>query len=297
MSGSGLLAWCNGTFVPAETLAIPYYDLGVVAGAAVTEMARTYSHRPFQLDRHVDRLVSSLQSLGFPCNYKTNEWIDAAVQLVEHNAKSFLANDELGIVLFSTAGANPTYLGGPAELVTSAIHTFRLPFELWRPSLTAGAKLSIPAMRQICSESLPVQHKVRNRLHWWLADRQAAQMEPGSRALLLNQQNMVTETSTSSFHAVIDGEIVTSDRDVLRSLSSQVAEELAASLGIPFHRRALSVSELKNASEAFLSSTPTGLIPVASINRAPVGNTCPGPIFQSLHQAWSTQIGEAIPHE
>ncbi|MFO0976732.1 MAG: aminotransferase class IV, partial [Planctomycetaceae bacterium] len=227
MTAEGQLAWCNGTFLPADALAVPYFDLGVVAGASVTEMARTYGHRPFRLERHVRRLTESLKSLGFPCEYQSNDWIDAAASIVEHNAKQTSPRDELGIVMFATAGTNPTYLGGKGSVGTAAIHTFRLPFELWRTSLSSGARLSIPSLRQISSQSLPVDHKIRNRLHWWLADRQATDIEPGSRALLLNAQNLVTETSTSAFHAVINGEIVTSDRDVLASISSEVAEELA----------------------------------------------------------------------
>lgn len=295
MTTKSQLAWRNGDFVPADGLSVPYYDLGVVAGASVTEMARTYGHRPLQLDRHVERLVGSLTALGFPCDYSADEWIAAAARVVEQNRAFCAPGDELGIVLFSTAGTNPTYLAGKSGSATSAIHTFRLPFELWRPSLQCGARLSIPSMRQMSSDLLPVQYKIRNRLHWWLADRAAAEMEPGSRALLLNQQGHVTETSTSCFHVVIDGEIVTSSRDVLNSLSSRLAEELAASIGLRFQRRILHESEIKSASEAFLTSTPTGLIPVVTIDRSPVGTKFPGPVFERLCHAWSERIGVAIP--
>ena len=295
MTNTGQLAWRNGAFVPADGLSVPYHDLGVVAGAAVTEMARTYNHRALQLDRHVHRLTESLRSLGFPCDYSAAEWTAAASEIVEHNIQLCGPRDELGIVLFSTAGTNPTYLAGHSGSATSAIHTFRLPFELWRPALQSGARLSIPEMRQIPADSLPLQFKVRNRLHWWLADRAATEMEPGSRALLLNHQGHITETSTSSFHAVFDGVIVTPSHDVLNSLSSRLAEELADSLGLQFQRRTLPVSEMKSASEAFLTSTPTGLIPVVTIDRKPIGAEFPGPVFKALSEAWSQQIGIAIP--
>ena len=47
------IAWINGVHCPFSQAAVPVWDMGVVAGAAVTEMARTYRHRPFRLDKHV----------------------------------------------------------------------------------------------------------------------------------------------------------------------------------------------------------------------------------------------------
>ncbi len=285
------LAWINGLLQPFSKTGLPVWDLGVVAGAAVTEMARTYRHRPFRLDEHIGRLTNSLSSLGFPQAWTSEQLAEAAQEIVRHNAELISENQDLGIVLFSTAGSNATYLAGLGNQTTTVIHTFVLPFQMWRSGLLQGVRLRIPDARQIPDDCFPVEHKVRNRLHWWLADQQAAKLEPGSKALLLDHAGFITETSTSCFYLVNDGKISTPDRGVLRSLSSEIVEELASVLQIPFCRRQISRDELSTADEAFLSSTPVGLLPVSHINGRPFQFSQPNSVFTRLIEKWETLTG------
>lgn len=285
------IAWINGSLCPFSQAAVPVWDLGVVAGASVTEMARTFAHQPFRLEQHIERLMTSLAALEFPQPWSCDSLLQAARSVVNQNSRLIQAGEDLGIVLFSTAGSNPTYLSGESSQTTTIVHTFPLPFGLWKASLLNGVRLQIPAVRQIPEDCFPVTHKVRNRLHWWLADQEAAKREPGSKALLLDHEGFVTETSTSCFYMVRDGQIVTSSRGVLNSLSSGIVEEIAASLRIPFERRPIPATELSLASEAFLSSTPVCLLPVSHINGGPAGSIVPGPVFRRLMQAWSLLAG------
>jgi branched-subunit amino acid aminotransferase/4-amino-4-deoxychorismate lyase len=287
LSMNEAIAWINGRVCPFSQAAVPVWDLGVVAGASATEMARTFGHQPFRLERHVQRLMASLAALGFPRPWSSDTLLHAARGVVEHNSRLIQPGEDLGIVLFSTAGSNPTYLGGNGSQTTTVVHTFVLPFDLWKSSLLNGVRLQIPDVRQIPDDCFSVAHKVRNRLHWWLADREADSREPGSKALLLDHDGFVTETSTSCFYIVRDDQIATSSRGVLNSLSRQIVEELAVSLQIPFERRPMSPAELHLASEAFLSSTPVCLLPVSHINGRAAGSMVPGPVFRRLMQAWS----------
>ncbi|MFO1000504.1 MAG: aminotransferase class IV [Planctomycetaceae bacterium] len=285
------LAWINGTLQPFSQMGLPVWDLGVVAGAAVTEMARTYLHRPFRLEQHIGRLTSSLTALGFPQRWTADDLHKAAESIVQNNVRQISEQQDLGIVLFSTAGSNPTYLAGVGDRTTTVIHTFVLPFQLWRSGLQRGVRLRIPEIRQIPDDCFPVEHKVRNRLHWWLADQQAAKLEPGSKALLLDYAGFITETSTSCFYLVHEGRISTPDRGVLNSLSSEIVEELASVLQIPFSRRQISVDELSTADEAFLSSTPVGLLPVSHIDGRSFQFSHPNSVFKRLIEKWETLTG------
>jgi branched-chain amino acid aminotransferase len=128
-------------------------------------------------------------------------------------------------------------------------------------------------------------------LHWWLADQQAAVIEPGSKALLLDHDGYVTETSTSCFFLVRNGRIVTSNRGVLNSLSGQIVEEVADSLNIPFERRAICESELETADEAFLSSTPVGILPVSHLNGRRLSPFHDTSVTGLITDAWSQLVG------
>lgn len=284
-------AWINGTLKPCSETNVPVWDLGVVAGAAVTEMARTYAHQPFRLHRHVHRLCSSLRDLDFPFQGTEAELLQAAQEVTAQNSRLIPTGSDLGIVMFSTAGSNATYLGGASDRTTTVVHTFELPFALWRANVLSGVRLRVPEIRQLPEQSFPVRHKVRNRLHWWMADRAVNRTDPGSRALLLDESDNVTETSTSCFYAVVDGMVVTSATGVLRSLTSELVEEFCQRLSIPFHRGRLSGNDLTTISSAFLSSTPTGLIHVSHINGRELSAPSNDDPFTKLRACWNEYVG------
>lgn len=285
------VAWQNGRQIPFSDAAVPVWDLGVVAGATVSEMARTYGHQPFRLPQHLSRLVRSCEELGFALPCSEADLHQAATGIVQQNSESLAAEDDLGIVLFVTAGANPTYLADASGLdPTVCVHTFQLPFSRWRSGVEAGVRLIIPDQRQLPADSFPVQHKTRNRLHWWLADRAANAVHPGSRALLVDEDNNLTETSTSCFYAVMDGTVVTPRHGVLRSVTRELVRELCDRVGLRFRETDVAASRLSEFQEAFLSSTPCGLLPVASIDDQELPGPA-GPVLQQLQQEWTRVTG------
>jgi len=285
------LAWQNGVQIPYSDAAVPVWDLGVVAGATVSEMARTYHHQPFRLKKHVTRLWTSCRELGFGLPWSESELADAARSIVEFNTQTLDDCDDLGIVWFVTLGSNPTYLPDTAgSSPTVCVHTFRLPFPQWQDAVRSGVWLTIPEQRHLPPGSFPVGHKVRNRLHWWLADRAAAKIRPGSRALLVDLSDQITETSTACFYAVMEDTVLTARNGVLRSTTCDLVTELCERLGIPFCKTDLPAEQISRFQEAFLSSTPCGLLPVAGID----DHQLPGPagsVVRHLQMEWTRLTG------
>ncbi len=170
------------------------------------------------------------------------------------------------------------------------MHTFELPFSKWQTAVQSGVRLSIPVFRQLPDDSFPVSYKTRNRLHWWLADRAADEQRPGSRALLTDRHQHLTETSSSCFYAVVDGTVITPRSGVLRSLTRDLVRELCDRTGLRFRCDDLPVDQLGEFQEVFLSSTPCGLLPVASVD----DHTYPGlqgPVLQLLQREWAAVTG------
>lgn len=291
MTDSQATAWQNGRQLPFTQAAVPVRDLGVVAGAAVSEMARTYGHQPFRLRNHLTRLFKSCRELGFPLPYTESELEAAATDIVQLNTRALDPASDLGIVWFITAGANPTYIATAAEQEPAVcVHTFELPLQRWLNAVQSGVQLTIPAQRQLPADSFPVQHKTRNRLHWWLADRAAAEQRPGSRALLLDAADNITETSFACFYAVVDGSVVTARDGVLRSTTRDVVRELCDRLGLRYRETDLPIDRLNDVQEAFLSSTPCGLLSVASIDDHLLPGP-DGPVIQQLQREWTALTG------
>jgi branched-chain amino acid aminotransferase len=288
------IAWLNGRFLPIAETKLHVFDMGIVHGAAVTEMLRTFGHRPFQIEEHLDRLFAGIDALGFEVFVTKSELWAILKTVVEHNAKLIPETHDLGVIVFATAGTNLTYVGaaGNREPASVCVHTFPLPFELWAKKMKNGQKLVIPSVRAIPPECIDPRIKHRSRLHWVLADREARTTDREASALVLDLEGRVTETSSGNFFAVINGEIVTPPPErCLAGISQQVVKELAGKLQIPYRQRDLVPDDLKNASEAFTSSTPYCLMPVRSVNGKTLGESCPGPVYRKLIEAWNDLVG------
>ncbi len=287
------VAYVNGEIVPIADAKLSVQDQGLVHGAAVTEMIRTFCHKPFRLDDHLKRLSYSMERVGFRCEQTQQELASIVEQIVEHNCQLIGAQADLGIVVFVTAGLNPTYVGGAAAgIPTVGIHTFELPFELWAEKSIHGQHLITPELRQIPIATVDPRVKSRSRLHWILADREARQSDPQASALLLDQQGFVTETSTGNFFIVREGMILTPSADsTLPGISRDVVNTLADECGIPFRFADLPLDDVYTCDEAFTSSTPYCLLPVTRINQQTIGDGKPGLVFAALIEGWNKLVG------
>lgn len=290
------IARINDRLVPMSQAAVSLFDLGLVQGAAVTEMVRTFAHRPFRLDAHLERLRRSVRAVGFPIDPALDDLRAKTLEVVELNARLIPPGHDLGIVLFVTAGLNLTYVGAAgaesARTPTLCIHTFPLPFELWAEKFDAGQHLVVPSVRHVPPDCIDPQIKMRSRMHWYLADRQARLVDPHASALLLDHEGRVTETSAANFFLVADGAVHTPGAGgTLGGLSQQVVSELCDRLGVPFVSRTVRPYDATNADEAFTSSTPYCLLPVTKFDGRPIGDGRPGPVFRRLIAAWNDLVG------
>ncbi len=292
------MAWMNGEYKLIRETALHVFDRGVVHGASVTEMLRTFRHQPFRVDQHLERFWESMDAvMESPAAISIKELQGLIGVLVSHNAKFIPDSHDLGIIVFLTAGTNLTYVGkrGVHSGSTICVHTFPLPFELWAEKMTTGQRLVIPSVRAIPPECIDPRIKHRSRLHWTLADKEARSLEPSASALVLDLSGRVTETSSGNFFLVRDGEIQTPPPSrCLGGISQAVVKQLAGELEIPYRETDLTVTDLEQASEAFVSSTPYCILPVQSLDGKELKQPIPGSIFQKLIAAWNALVGVDI---
>src|SRR5262245_55498296 len=290
------LVFLNRSLIPASQAHLAIFDAGIVLGATVTEMTRTFRHEPYRLDDHLDRLFRSLKYTRMDVGMTKAELASVSRELVAHNAKLVDRDDELGLIHFVTAGEFPTYAGsaGRAARTTPTVcaHTFPMPFELWAPKLDSGSHLVTPSIRHVPPQCYDPKMKYRSRMHYYLADNEAQLVDPDASALLLDLDGNITETSGANFLIVERGRIVSPTLvNTLPGISRATVIELAGKLGIPFVERDIQVHSVMNADEAFTASTPYCLLPVTKINGVSIGDGRPGPVWRRLLTAWSELVG------
>lgn len=289
------IAYLNGDWIAASELRLPVTDAGFVQGVTVAEQLRTFAGGIFQLKSHLDRLSRSLQIVGVSVPGGVTSLEGPATELVQRNHSLLAAGDDLGLCIFVTPGDYGTFVESVPE-PRVAMHTFPIPFRLWAAHYDEGQCLSVPSVRQVPSSSWPAELKCRSRMHYYLADREAAGKIPGARALILDQQDNVLETSSANIVAYFDGEgLVSPPNDsVLPGISISFLREIAQSLGIGYVERVLRMDELARADEVYLTSTSPCVLPVIRCDDIIFGSGRPGPVFASLLQSWSDRVGRDI---
>jgi len=270
-------------------------------GTTVAEQLRTFAGELFRLDDHLDRLQQSLQVVGVELEMTLDELGKIGRELAARNHRLLAPGDDLGLAIVVTPGPYPAYCTSTSTTSVPAtpmvcLHTYPLPFRLWVQQYGRGQSLVTTDIRQVSSKCWPPELKCRSRMHYYLADRNAAAIEPGARALLLDDDGLVTEGSTANILVFRsdEGLISPPSAKILHGISLAEAFELAETLGINVVQRDLTPDDVASADEVLLGSTPLCLLPVTRFNGRPIGDGKPGNVFRQLLDAWSAAVGVDI---
>jgi branched-chain amino acid aminotransferase len=277
-----MLAFLNGQFVPDEEARLPLHDAGFVFGATVTDLCRTFHHQFFRLTDHVARFRQSCELARIAKPMSEQELIRLAEELVSKNVALVRAEEDLSLVMFATPGVMGE---GPPTL---GMYTFEVPLERYAPLFREGAHLVTPTTRQVSSIDPRIKH--RSRLHWWIAGREAHEVEPDAWALLLDTNGYVTETAAANFLIITDGTVYTPPRTtILNGISLLTVEEICRGLGIPFQEQSITPEDCMKADEALLTGTAFCVAGVSQINGVSI--PWPGKVFEKLLEVWNQRVG------
>ncbi len=291
--------WVDGRFVPADEFALPLGDAGFVLGATVTEQFRTFRGRLFLPDEHLRRLAESLAILGLEPGRPLSDIAAAAAEVAARNHALLVAGrpaadvpPDLGVVTFVTPGDLPAQHEGRGGPPRAVVHSFPLAFASWAAAYDTGLTLRSVSVRQVPEDCWPIRAKVRSRLHYHLADREAQAAERGARAVLAHADGRISETATANV-AVVTGGAITSPppADALAGVSLGHARRLATRLGIAWRETSLTAADLAAADEILLTSTPNCILPATRFDGRPVGAGHPGPVYRAMLDAWSADVG------
>jgi branched-subunit amino acid aminotransferase/4-amino-4-deoxychorismate lyase len=291
------IAFLNGQFVRAATVAVSPVDSGYVLGAGVAEQLRTFGGKLFRWDDHLTRLEGSLAVVGVDPGMDRRRFTDVAEELLAQNHRLLADGDDLGLSIVVTPGIYPAYAEEESPTgPTVCVHTYALPFRFWASKYRTGQALVLTSIMQVPGRCWPADLKCRSRMHYYLADREAAKRDPGARAVLLDEDGHVTEASTANvlIYSEEEGLLTPPAGTVLPGISASVALRLAAEAGIPTGTRPMVPADLAAAGEVLLTSTPWCLMPVTRFEGRPVGQGEPGPVFRKLLAGWSRLAGVDI---
>jgi branched-chain amino acid aminotransferase len=288
--------YVSGQWVPASKAFIHVFDSGLMYGDTVTETLRTFRRRPYEVDRHLARLGRSLQLARIDIDRRLDlpGLID---ELVKRNGDTFDPDDELLLKVDITRGVFGYYreAGETHPNFNLIMHVIRLPFYRFAHNYQEGIAVAFPLTRQIPAQSLDPRIKHRSRIFQAIAEREAADVDPGSAALLLDTDGRLAEGTGWNLFLARGGRLLTpSLENCLEGVSRSIVLELCAELEIDCDETRLRPFDLMTADEAFASATSYCIQPITTAQRRMIGSGKPGPLTCRLLAAWSARVGVDI---
>jgi D-alanine transaminase len=118
--------------------------------------------------------------------------------------------------------------------------------------------------------------------------------DAGAFETILLENGVLTEGSSTTVHVVADGIVSTppNSHHILPGTTRDVVIELADLLSIRNSSAAIPESKLRGADEIWLAFSTRGVLPVTTLDGAPVGSGAPGPLFKRMHLAFLNYIRE-----
>ena len=263
----------NGNFLPADQAKVSVFDRGFLLGDGIYEVLPVYAGHCFQLQGHLVRLQASLDGVRMENPLSNVEWQAMIEELIERNG-----DGDQSLYLQVTRGVAPRDHVFP-QGVTPTVFAMSNPLppipEKYKKQGIAA--ITLPDIRwQNCNI------KAITLLPNSLLKQQA--LDAGAQEALLIRDGYLTEGAASNAYVVIDGTIYTSPKDekVLPGITRDVVISLAAKAGIRLLEEAVTVEQLKNADEVWMSSSTKEVLPVTTLDGESVGAGSPGPVWQKI---------------
>jgi len=275
----GAFVHLNGSVVPADEAKISVWDAGLLHGASAFTTMRAHRGVVFRLGGHLSRLLETVGLLELRADATAEGLTAATNELLKRNE---LLEARVRITL--TPG-NP-HGGQPTTLITADA----LP-EYPQEWYDRGISVVVSSFKQLSGDPA-FGHKTGCYLQRILA-RQEAAAKGADEALWFTPNNRLAEACFCNVFLVLSGTVHTPPRDTpaLPGIVRQVVLELCGRLEIPCDASTpLTVHEMLAAEEMFLTSSCSGVRPVARIERHSVGDQKPGQITKRIMSAYQALL-------
>ena len=281
-------AWMNGTVIPISQAAIPVNDWGLVHSDITYDVVPVIDGAFFRFDEYLARFLSSMENLHLDPGMSKRDIKAALHQMV---SKSRLRDSYVAMV----CSRGKPKIAGSRDPRDCDNHFFAwcVPYvHVIKPEVVEQGATAWIAQNAYRIPENSVNPRVKN-YHWgdFTQGIFEAKDKNYETVILLDYDGNVTEGPGFNVFAVKNKVLITPDRGVLAGVSRKTVLEMAEHLGINTSVRSLSVEELLEADEVFLSSSGGGVIPIIRVNETIFGNGASGPISVQLNEtywAWTT---------
>lgn len=224
------------------------------------------------LDAHLHRLEDSARREGFVLRYDRPRLRQALRRMIEESG-------------FRDARFRISVPGDRPDEMLLSIERFQAP----------PLHVAREGARCITSAEVARVNPASKTSEWMHIRKRLASARPPDiyETFIVNAKDQILEGLSSNFYAIEYGELRTAGAQVLAGISRQVVMETCAAI-IPLRLDAPLRANIPHFSEAFLTSSSRGIIPVVEIDGISIGDGSVGKTTGQLRDAYEHWVAEHL---
>ena len=288
------VAFLDGQYLPMSQAKISVLDWGFLHSDATYDTVHVWDGRFFRLDLHLDRFFGGLEKLRMTIPFDRD-----GVAEILHNCVALSGHGAAYVEMLCTRGASPTFSRDPRQAVNRFM-AFAIPFGSVANAEQLRRGLHVAISDKVRIPPASIDSSIKN-YHWLdlVQGLYDAYDRGAETALILDFNGNVAEGPGFNVFRVKDGRLSTPAVGVLPGITRRTVFDLCAEIGLAATAEEVSVAALKGADEVFITSTAGGIMPVTTIDGAPVADGKVGAITERLmalywkrHEdpAWSSAV-------
>jgi D-alanine transaminase/branched-chain amino acid aminotransferase len=249
---SNLTCFYKDHFMPLNVAGFPVTDLGVQRGYGIFDFLRVTENKALFIDDHLDRFCHSAKEMRLPLPYEKAALKELIQKLISQNDLP-----HSGIRILLSGGTSPDgYKISQPNLVIIQQPITPPADEIYK----AGYKLVTYAHQRQMPHVKTTDYLMAIWLQPWVK-------EQGGDDVLYHQNGIVSECPRSNFFMVTQsGAVVTPGRNILAGITRKQLLAIAAAHGIVIEIKDISLDDIWDAREVFITSSTKRLIPVHTID-------------------------------
>ena len=280
--------WVDGALVPWDQATVHVLSQSLQRGSLVFDYMSVHETprgaAVFRLREHVERFLQSIELVGLPLRRGQDEIEAAILETVRANpgaravkVSAYLPSIEVDVVPMDDRVALAITAYDPkADVIerNPGRYAWRATIRLWVEKRLRNRRKDI----------LPPQAKVAANYASPMAAKWAARRAGYDEIVLVDEDGFVAEAPTANlFWVERSGALRTPPAErVLLGVTRQSLLEIAKHDGIEVAEALIRPDDLARQAEVFLTGTTAGVLPVESLDGAPIGDGRPGPVSTEL---------------
>lgn len=287
------LVWINGVVSPLETAVVSAADHAHLYGDGIFEGIRIYGGKIFKLDEHLDRLYHGCRHFQYEMTLGQAELRQHLLDLAKE-AEIMDGYIRLNVTRGTGLGLDPKNIDRTPNVMIMISSLNLYPKEAFE----TGLNVITSSIRVMPADVLEPRVKCLGKYASNIMAKMQANRAGAGEALMLNANGQIAECSGDNIFLIDRGgkRIRTPHATcgILKGITRDTVIDLARAAGYEVIEDFLTPFDLAACEEAFLTGTAAEVIPMVSIDTAPIGTGKPGPVTKRIMDLYRAETANGV---